>query len=383
MKRIVAAFGVFAFIGFIIGKLTGRPQTTGVARSAVEPTVIYVKPPQQDDKPLEGKLQKQRQWIATYRDILDPALVVSVALVAAVATGYFAWQTNAINNDQRQLMERQVNIQTSQSLPIFDLSLTHGFNEEGEAISEYVVITNMGGMARSIDIDARASVEVRWAGFDNDCGSYETLDGLSRMEMPLLEFTEQDLREPDDPNIFYDSLAPLPENLNNGESLSLGHNSNLWNLNNAFNLIYSRMLYDYGEAYDFLSILWYFRIIYDDYQGISRTEYYVAESAYHYWHYFGSYAPDPGMLELYETYGIGRDRGESWYRTSDEMIDAGLYIENGEHWNEERESVFFPLLKSEMAARVDTQAEHYPSDWPLSELEACEPHPRPTPTPDG
>jgi hypothetical protein len=135
-------------------------------------------------------LTRSSKFFHRHSIIVDPYVLLLVTFGAALASGFFAWQTNAINDEQRELAKRQTELQALQMLPSF--SLTRRFHdsrgalihEERAAVSDWIDVSNQGGLARNFDIFEYPVVVLTHEDLAN--GSVEIpLDGYTNKEILL------------------------------------------------------------------------------------------------------------------------------------------------------------------------------------------------------
>ena len=261
MKRLVALVSAIPLLAFVVGWTTGRRKTSNPSvPTPVAPAVVPI------DPPLEGRFQTLRRWIATYRDILDPALVLIVAVIAAAATAGFAWWTNEINEQQGTLLEqqneilaRQMEVAAANSLPLFsattpgDRDVQFRPSDSGPSDLPLLIISNEGGMARYANLEMRPEIHVIIEQEDNSriAGPTIRADGLYFLPVdygnPGLGQGEWDFYSVSDLNVMNDFFLQVRE-LVNGQ---------------------------YPDLEVGFQVRIYVRIEYTDYQGAQREEYFV------------------------------------------------------------------------------------------------------------
>lgn len=203
----------------------------------------------------DGRPSVIRHWLSRFA---DP--IVLVALIAALASATFAYQTNAISKRQVELLNRQVSIEESLALPVFSVSLDVGEQSEAGAASHWITIENHGGLANDLVIDVLPFLSFWWSQ-DDGTGQPVMMQGD---ELPLVGY-------------FNEYSHTLPSRMNPGARTSLGFDGNAA----AFRHIAGRLT---GElaAQDAVTELDHalevmISLSYIDYMGVERVDYYIGQ----------------------------------------------------------------------------------------------------------
>jgi hypothetical protein len=193
------------------------------------------------------------------RRFLDP--IVIVTSIAAIASATFAYQTNAINQHQSELLDRQVAIEESLALPVFTVTMTIDTDGDGEPVSGWLAIDNRGGMANDLVIDVIPFSSFWWQG--NAAGSErESIEGD---EVPVI-------------GMFDEYSSSSPSHMLPGQSNVLGYEGNVAAYRDATGRIADHLMHQPVPLVDLdqsLEIIVGFHYV--DYMGTERSDYYYAD----------------------------------------------------------------------------------------------------------
>jgi hypothetical protein len=217
-----------------------------------------------------------KQWLMRFA---DP--IVLVALIAALASASFAYQTNRISQRQVELLNRQVSIEESLALPVFTVTLGHDGRNGGSASNHWLSIDNSGGLANDLVIDVLPFISFWW--YEADAEGERTM--MQGDELPLVGY-------------FDEYNYALPSRMVPGSALRLGFPGNAAGLSDVVT-----RLADTVAGYDSVTELDYSLEVavvlsYVDYSGIQRHDFYIGTIGSD-----GEVFPPHQMMRLDSTYG--------------------------------------------------------------------------------
>jgi hypothetical protein len=177
-----------------------------------------------------------------------------VALIAALASASFAYQTNRISQRQVELLNRQVAIEESLALPVFTLNVDAGDD------SHRLKIHNSGGTAHDLVIDVLPFLSYWWYEPNGDAGDIM----MEGDELPLVGYFDE-----------YNYV--LPSRMLPGAGITLGFDGNATGLRDVAGRLTDELAAREGVSELDYSLEIVVGLRYIDYMGVERSDTYIGE----------------------------------------------------------------------------------------------------------
>ena len=190
--------------------------------------------------------QPAHPWVHKHHLALDPVVLLVVMALSGAASAFFGWQIWQVN-------QRQMQIQATQALPLFEAHQELVRNVDGEVMTDWLYIHNKGGLARNttIEIEPLLTLVIRRPPGDN----------ILIDDIPVAAYT-------------YASVSHVPPGSWSDETVQLGDEGNAARVRRQLNDMASPLENSSELTYEVGYVSWLLTISYQDYQGNDRTEYY-------------------------------------------------------------------------------------------------------------
>lgn len=291
LKKLWAAVGVLLLpIAYLLGRHASRT-------IVVRPPDVHVNTPGLGQPiPAAGEEQGYRR-LGRHKILIDPYVIACISLFGTAGALWFAWQSNSLNDTQTELLNRQIAVEASQALPIFEFTHEIDHASDGSIQSDWLVVKNTGGVARNFGISVLTMARLF---------SVEVDAGYDYIEVPI--------------DNYFPSTS-LPEGMYQ-ETVRLGAEGNAATYLRARSKISAQLQEATGTTTDF-DVTHYIAISYQNYQGEDRIEHY-------------EYGPmeEPDLV-LEHADPILADLWFAILERYDAAIDRGLYINVNMRINEE------------------------------------------------